>query len=718
MRLAKPYCGRFAGAKKVSGRSTFVPLHAAFFFGALSAATTVGAFVPGIIRARIWAGLPFGVGLVALLAWNAGLISQTPGFEIALGSTAVVATALMRVLFRRWSWMGAQLFAAATLASIAYLLYAASITYAVGRDPVYLVASSFLLILELTALALSLSYLFEIVDTLSRTSDRPHPVDSGYLPKVAVQVPAYNEPLEVVGETLDALAALDYPNLIVQVVDNNTPDPENWKALEARCTKLGSRFQFMHLENWPGFKAGALNEATRRLPADVEIIGVVDSDYVVAPDWLRSTVGHFADPKVAFVQTPQNYRDWADDQYLRGLYYSYLYFFEITMPSRAHRNAIIFAGTMGLIRRSALEQIGGWNPNVVTEDAEASLRMLARGHAGVYVPRAYGHGLMPLSFDGLKKQRFRWALGGVQILRLHWRRLLQPGQGEGLTFAQRVHYVLGNVQWFGDVLMFCFTLLLLLTALSTAMHHELPIRRLTGLALALPIAFLATGLLRAVWAMKLKTRCTWRDAIGGLQVWFALSWVVTVACLRGLVRFHTTFLRTPKLKDSEASVIKAFRAAQMETLLAATGLAAAVVMLVRAPSLPTIALAALLLFQAAIYANAPWAGASAEGIHLTPLRRAYRASAQSTGARPGSRQDTLAIPVAAGLVALALMLVLSLATPPPPPEPTTPAPAEQVQPTKQPTPSASPSPSPSPSPSGSPTPKPSPSPSPSPSPTR
>jgi len=165
-------------------------------------------------------------------------------------------------------------------------------------------------------------------------------------------------------------------------------------------------------------------------------------------------------------------------------------------------------------------------------------------------------------------------------------------------------------------------------------------------------------------------------------------------------------------------VIKAFRAAQMETLLAAPGLAAAVVMLVRAPSLPTIALAALLLFQAAIYANAPWAGASAEGIHLTPLRRAYRASAQSTGARPGSRQDTLAIPVAAGLVALALMLVLSLATPPPPPEPTTPAPAEQVQPTKQPTPSASPSPSPSPSPSGSPTPKPSPSPSPSPSPTR
>src|SRR3989442_9962716 len=285
---------------------------------------------------------------------------------------------------------------------------------------------------------------------------------------------------------------------------------------------------------------------------------------------------------------------------------------------------------------------------------------------------------MPLSFDGLKKQRFRWALGGVQILRLHWRRLLLPAQGGRLTIGQRIHYLLGNVQWFGDPLMACFTVLLLFTAIATASHHQLPIRSLTGAVLGLPIAFLATGLLRAVWAMKLKTRCTWRDAIAGLQVWFALSWVVTLACLRGLLRFHTAFLRTPKFKEGEASVIKAFRAAQMETLLAATGVAAAAVMLVRAPSIPTVALAVLLLFQAAIYANAPWAGASAEGIHLTPLRRAYRGSAQSTGARPGSRENTLAIPVAAGLVALALMLVLSLATPPPPPDPTTPAPAEQA----------------------------------------
>jgi len=681
-----------------------VLLHAALFYGALSAAITVAAFWPGLVNARSWFSVPVAAVLLALVTWNATILSGTRDFELVLAAWAAGATIAVRLAFRRWSWIGAQLFAAGHLATIAYLLYAGSITYALGREPVYLAASTLLLLLELAALALSLSYLFEIVDTVSRTTEPRHRPDPNYLPKVAVQVPAYNEPLEVISQTLEALAALDYPDLIVQVVDNNTPDRENWAALQTLCEKLGPRFQFMHLENWPGYKAGALNEATRRLPKDVEVLGVVDSDYVVKPDWLRAMVGHFADPKVAFVQTPQNYRDWSDDQYLRGLYYSYEYFFVITMPTRAHRNAIIFAGTMGLIRRSALEEIGGWNPDVVTEDAEASLRMLARGHVGVYEPRAYGHGLMPLSFDGLKKQRFRWALGGVQILRLHWRRLVLPGHGERLNVAQRIHYLLGNVQWFGDVLMFCFTLLLLLTALSTAMHHQLPIRRLTGLALGLPVAFLATGILRAVWAMKLRTRCTWRDAIAGLQVWFALSWVVTLACLRGLLRFHTAFLRTPKSKEGEASIVAAFRSAQMETLLAASGLAAAIVMLVRAPSIATALLAVLLVFQAAIYANATWAGASAEGIHLTPLRRAYRTSAQSTGARPGFGSSTLAIPFAAGLVVLVMMALLSLAAPPAPSEPQAAAPGEappaaQTTPTPSSTPSPSPSNTPSPSPS-------------------
>jgi hypothetical protein len=100
----------------------------------------------------------------------------------------------------------------------------------------------------------------------------------------------------------------------------------------------------------------------------------------------------------------------------------------ITALARAHRNAIIFAGTMGLIRLSVLQRVGGWNAECVTEDAECSLRMLGLGEGlvGVYDPRPWGAGMMPLNFDGLKKQRFRWALGGIQIPRPRGRRRPTP----------------------------------------------------------------------------------------------------------------------------------------------------------------------------------------------------------------------------------------------------------------------------------------------------
>ncbi len=383
-------------------------LSGAIFFAIVAAGTTLVTLVPRVITARIWVGLPLGAILIGATATAASLLGGDARVENEIALATLAAVALTRLWQRRWSWMGAQLFATGILAAVAYLLYVAQVTYGGPRTLLYLVASTVLLLLELAALTLSASYLFEIVDALSRRAQSIHRADTGKLPRIALQVPAYNEPIEVVSETLKSLAEIDYPDLIVQVVDNNTPDEANWRALETLCKQLGPRFQFIHLENWPGYKAGALNEANRRLPEDVEVVGVVDSDYVVEKDWPRAVAHHFADPKVAFVQTPQNYRDWADDQYLRGLYYSYQYFFDITMPSRQNRNAIIFAGTMGLIRLSVLREIGGWNADIVTEDAEASLRMLSRGYTGVYEPRAYGAGLMPLSFDGLKKQRFRW----------------------------------------------------------------------------------------------------------------------------------------------------------------------------------------------------------------------------------------------------------------------------------------------------------------------
>ena len=711
-------------------------LESVIFFAMLLVATMAIALLPRTISAHAWLGVP--VCAVAIAATGAAFLEvehDEPGM-IALGIAALLLIVAMRVLQPRWSFLGAQLFVAVTVAALAYLAYAFLQTFFGGLPLFATLASVLLLILEILALLLSISFTFEICDVLSRREQPRLSPPLSDEPWVAIQVPTYNEPVEVVGPTLESLARIDYPHLIIQVVDNNTSDPALWKPLEELCTRLGERFMFLHLEDWPGFKAGALNEATPRLPEKVEIIGIVDADYQVHPQWLRNTIGHFHDPSVAFMQTSQHYREWHDNRYLRGLFYSFRYFFDITMIARNHRNAIIFCGTMGLIRRSAFNEIGGWNQDCITEDAEASLRILGAGYRGVYDPVAYGEGLMPLDFDGLKKQRFRWALGGIQILKFHWRELVPFAHHRmRLTVAQRIHYLLGSVQWFAELLTATFTVLLLATALATSLHERLPIRQLTGAVLVVPLAFAGTGVVRAMWAMRRACHATAGDALSALRVWFALSWVVTLACVRGLVRKRAEFLRTAKSKEGR-SLLSALRASRAETVLMFAGVAGAAAMLVRSPSLATIVLSLLLIFEAFVYSNAPWASLAAEGIILTPERRAYARSPQNTGERP-ERRRPIALPLGlTGLAAVAAVAALVATSPSqnapfagpqadlprignvipnlklgPLPK-VTPSPSPSASATPSPSPSASPSPSPSPSASATPSPTASPTPAP------
>src|SRR5213080_1341466 len=571
-------------------------LQLVLFFTLASVITTLAVMVPGLIRAHAWASIPLGLAILAGAGWLTSLITQDAVAGMILPLFGVGALIETRRHLPQWSFLAAELLSALLVASVVYLIYAGAQPF-VDRLGLLGIAGSFLLLLlEASALALSVFYLFEILDVFSRRTRIAHHAQPSYQPPVAIQVPCYNEPIEVVRETLTALSHLDYPNVVVQVVDNNTKDPQVWRPLEALCAELGSRFEFIHLDPWPGYKAGALNEATRRLPADVTILGIVDADYVVRPGFLKEMVGHFADDRVAFVQTPQNYRDWKDSGYLRGLFYSYRYFFDVTMPARANRNAIIFAGTMGLIRRSALERIGGWEESVITEDAEASLRMLGLGSIRVFEPSAWGEGLMPLSFDGLKKQRFRWALGGIQILRRQWRELLPLAPHRlRLTLGQRLAYLFGSVHWFSDLLTVGFTALLLLTAVAAALHHRLPIRELTGPILVVPLAFLISGVLRGLWALRRAERCSWGDALRALAIWFALSWVDTLAVVRGLLSGQAAFLRTPKQKEGGNRLWPASRSSAIESLLAILAVVGAIVLLLAAPGPVTVILAILWL---------------------------------------------------------------------------------------------------------------------------
>lgn len=363
------------------------------------------------------------------------------------------------------------------------------------------------------------------------------------------------------------------------------PSEATWQPLARVCQEFG--FKCLHLDRWPGYKSGALNFALAMTDPQAEIIGVIDADYVVQPDYLRRIVPYFEDPEIAFVQAPQDYRDFQQNRFFQAAYDGYRYFFSLSMPARNERNAIIFCGTMGLLRKRVLQEIGGWDEWCITEDAEASLRILDHGYKSIYVDESFGRGLMPLNFEGLKKQRFRWAFGGVQILKKHWSKLMPWARwvdpSSRMTGSQRYFYLVAGLQWFNELLTFAFTIMVLISAFLTFLGQTALLRPTTEAFVILPLVLVGTNLLRALWGLRHALSLSWMRAIYALTLWFSLTWVVALACLQAVVRQRGVFLRTPKVLTNVAWV-RALQATSWETTLGMTCLAGGLSAMVRSLS--------------------------------------------------------------------------------------------------------------------------------------
>jgi cellulose synthase/poly-beta-1,6-N-acetylglucosamine synthase-like glycosyltransferase len=384
------------------------------------------------------------------------------------------------------------------------------------------------------------------------------------LPKVSIHVPAYNEPPQMLIETLDALARLDYPDYEVIVVDNNTQDESVWRPVEQHCARLGARFRFFHVDPLPGFKAGALNFALARCAPDAQIVAVIDSDYQVEPAWLRDLVPGFADHKVAIVQAPQDYRDGGESAFKAMCYAEYRGFFLIGMITRNERNAIIQHGTMTLVRRHALEHAGSWAQWCITEDAELGLRLFEHGYEALYVPRSYGRGLMPETFTDYKKQRFRWAYGAVQILRTHARALFSHGD-ERLTRGQRYHFVAGWLPWLADGLNLLFTIAAIAWsfAMIVAPHRIDPPLIMFS---ALPLSLFTFKLVKLAHLYAARVGANIRQTLAAALAGLALSPTIGVAVVKALFTRNQPFVRTPKNKQPHA-VAEGLAAVRTETLM-------------------------------------------------------------------------------------------------------------------------------------------------------
>jgi len=681
-------------------------------------------FLPGgrhdgaSIWAATWRVILAIIGSAVLGAAAAGVLYLLKATEVNLivGGAAVVAAGLLWLPVT-WHWLPrAHLcWSSTTFLFVVYLVYALRWTFASHLDAASEGGGVLLWCLEVLAVLMSCAYLWEVCVALGTAHWRRRraPLDPGKRmetamlrtvgpgrvnapPMVSVHVPAHNEPPEMVIDTLRALLHLDYPRVQIVVIDDNTDDERLWRPLEDWCRRHDVTFK--HLEKWPGYKSGALNYALQHLThPDAEIIGVVDSDYQVDPGWLRNCVPLFADRWIGFVQGPQDYRDWRQAPYYRRLYYSYEYFFAVSQPARNEGDGAIFAGTMGLVRRVALDELGGWDEWCITEDAELSLRLLRAGWSGMHVDESGGRGIMPLTFEALKGQRYRWCFGGIQLLRMHWRSLL-PGpetKDNRLSPRQRWSYLSGALQWYGDLLGLLFFIFLLAGAVNLAAGGGQLFRKLTIFLVATVPVLVLLGLVRSAALLRRSTGASRREAIGAFFIWQSTALVVARASVLALFAKKAAFLRTPKTSE-RTSWWYALRANWAETGLALCGAAGIAAALTKPGTLSGWLLAGLLLVPTLGLAAAPFNSWAARRAALPAWLRERR----TTEFR--RERHSFAAGVAAGgmiavgaVAALAIVLMLngrhvtgpSLVGPVQSPAPATSVPASTPAPTSTPAPS-------------------------------
>ena len=574
---------------------------------------------------------------------------ETAAYPLVIVSVAVIALQPDRNV------VGCVFYASFGSASLAFIIWAAYIAVVASHSILETVTASFILLLDVAAFLVWMSNINYQSDVLCRSRrGRPLPkADPSYQPMVSLHIPAYNEPPELLIETIKAAEAIDYPNFEVIVIDNNTKDPAVWQPVEEYCRDR-PRVKFVHVAPWPGYKAGACNLALRRhTDPRAEIIGLVDADDLVQPHYLRETIPYFSDPNLGFVQTFEGNREFEGSPYYTACVDSFQAFYLSVMSSRNERDTVPFVGTMGLFRRSALTAIGGWNEWCICEDTEASLRVTKDGWSGLYIPRCFGRGVVPPSWAGMLTQRHRWCFGAMQILRLHWRSLMpwDRSPDNHLTAAQRRDYLMASLGWFRDLLMLAFSLLLLVITGLLATQSGFAVAPLDGSRSLLPMSLIIIATICMMFTQRYWTTLSFRRALLSLVISLAVTWVIALGCIEGVARRDGVFLRTSKA-GGRRTIFTALRLARVETILA-VALYISVGLLAGLRHKPWLLLF-LVLVQATVYLCGPIAAVwnlRAQGLTGQEYRRRF-AERQLRAERRRPARALVPRPAAAALTAL------------------------------------------------------------------
>lgn len=383
-------------------------------------------------------------------------------------------------------------------------------------------------------------------------------------PPVAIVMPSYKEPLEVVKNSLITFYNLSYPNKYIYFLDDTRYDvpwdtPENMeaykKSIEELCQYVGID---LFRRKWHGAKAGIINDFmeyldghmregfvfynySRKKKNETERYMVVfDADSNPFPDFLEPLVAHMEGrPELAFIQTPQYYINFDSNRIARAAGLQQTVFYEYICEGKASKDATFCCGTNVLFRREALKSIGGFDESSVTEDFATSLQFHLNKWKTTYINRVRTFQIGPEDLGGYFKQQFRWSLGTIGLLRKVVTTFVR--RPRALTLMQWWEYFLSSTWYF---IGFVFFIMMISPPIYLFFNVPVYFAR-PAFYFLIFVPYIVITLTTFYWTLKQRSY-TIRDLLSGQLLTFITFPVFMKASILALMGFKGTFGITPK----------------------------------------------------------------------------------------------------------------------------------------------------------------------------
>jgi len=387
--------------------------------------------------------------------------------------------------------------------------------------------------------------------TWRRRIHRPEPA----LPNRSVDlfIPTYNEPVALLRDTVVCAVSVRYPHTTWLLDDGNRPE------VKALAEELGCRYLARSVRTHA--KAGNLNHALKHSTGDFVV--TLDADHVPQPELIDRLLGFFENPKVAIVQVNQDFynldsfqhaTNWED----RAAWQQQELFFNVIQPGKDALGAAMYCGSPAMLRRKALDEIGGFATETVTEDMHTGLRLQKRGWEVVFYNRTLARGLAPQTFEAYRTQWHRWGLGAMQVFRLE-----RPFTGAGLTLGQRLAY-LSSFYFYWTSVQKLFFLLVPFFCVVTGLF---PLQTEPGQYVEYFLPALVLNLVATIALQGGVTGFLLTERYNLIKLGSMLQ------ALSGLVRSKAQFKVTPKSKSGSATVWQVLPYLVMVALLATSVIA-------------------------------------------------------------------------------------------------------------------------------------------------